>query len=294
MDCKKVILRAADGHALAARHAPCAEPKGAVLICSATGLRQYFYQAFAVWLAGQGYAALTFDYRGIGDSLHNGLRKARFRLQDWGQLDIPAALDWLSATYPGIPLNLIGHSAGGQLVGLAPNHGLISRLVQVSCSTGYIGGIRWPMRWTARYLLSVHIPLTARLLGYVPAKRIGWGEDLPAGVAQQWARWCLSPGYYRNDAGGSIKEHYYDRITAPISSIVASDDPIATPKNVADLLDLFPAATGRCVTLRPSEFGLRKIGHVRMFRPAWKALWPIIAAGLMAKPEAAGDPIKPS
>ena len=60
---------AADGERLAGRlYRPVLEPLGAVLVVPAIGICQDFYEAFACWLAGQGYAVFTFDYRGSGFS----------------------------------------------------------------------------------------------------------------------------------------------------------------------------------------------------------------------------------
>src|SRR3954468_20862539 len=39
-----------------------------VVVASATGVLRGYYTAFASWLAGQGFAVVTFDYRGMGDS----------------------------------------------------------------------------------------------------------------------------------------------------------------------------------------------------------------------------------
>ena len=47
-----------------------------VLVCPATGITQHFYQAFAEWLAAQGYDVLSFDFRGIGRSLHGPLNQS--------------------------------------------------------------------------------------------------------------------------------------------------------------------------------------------------------------------------
>ncbi|WP_411888294.1 alpha/beta fold hydrolase [Hydrocarboniphaga effusa] len=274
-------MMARDGQKLVGWHYGHPRPQAAVLICGATGVRQRFYANFATWLASQGYAVLTFDYRGIGDSLHNAHpRQSRARKQHWGEYDMPAALDALAQRHPGVPLLLIGHSVGGQLVGLMPNHDRLDGVVQVASSSGYVGGIRMPTRWAARLLLALYVPATVRLLRYTPAKRIGWGEDLPAGVARQWARWCLRPGYVLNGFEHEVQHHYYDEFRAPIVSIAASDDPIATRRNVDDLLRLFTQAPQQRLCLEPNEFGLQRIGHVDWFRPALSRLWPEMLTGL--------------
>lgn len=275
-----VEITASDHQRLAAKHFPHPSPCGAVLICPATGVRQHFYAPFAAWLTEQGYAALIFDYRGVGDSLFGAhVRRVDATLRHWGELDMPAALAWLAERYSGLPLHLVGHSAGGQLIGLMHNHARLASVVQVASSSGYVRHIRWPDRWTIRVLLSVYIPAAAALLNYVPARRIGWGQDLPAGVARQWANWCLSPGYVANSFGREIVSHFYDELAAPIYSVSATDDVIATPENIEDLLRLFPAAPKQRVRLDPARFGLKRIGHIDLFRPACSVLWPEIVRG---------------
>ena len=51
------------------------EPNGrAVLVNSATGVRQEYYAKYATYLLERGFTVLTYDYRGIGRSLHGPLK----------------------------------------------------------------------------------------------------------------------------------------------------------------------------------------------------------------------------
>ncbi|HAN84745.1 MAG TPA: alpha/beta hydrolase, partial [Micrococcus luteus] len=68
-----VRLRARDGFVLAARHlapmtTPPASPAGTVVIASATGVKATYYRRYAEFLASHGFHAVTFDYRGVGES----------------------------------------------------------------------------------------------------------------------------------------------------------------------------------------------------------------------------------
>ncbi len=45
------------------------EPKAAILISPATGIKRHFYNSFAQFLCENKFAVLTFDNRGIGDIL---------------------------------------------------------------------------------------------------------------------------------------------------------------------------------------------------------------------------------
>jgi len=252
-------------------------PKALVLVCAATGIRQQFYWTFAEWLAAQGYGVLAFYYRGIGASLGAAsVRDSKARKQDWGTHDMPAALDYLIGRFPQTPVHLVGHSAGGQLVGLMPNHRHLSSIVTVSSSSGYFKNMGLKQRLLATVFLKAYIPLLANLLGYVPARWIGWGEDLPANVSLQWAAWCTKPGYVENAFGKEITQHYYNDIDVPILWLTAIDDPIATPANIDDMLRLLKSApvTGR--RINPADFSLQQIGHADFFRKRNASLWPII------------------
>jgi predicted alpha/beta hydrolase len=285
-DAEVVEFAAADGTRLAGRFlAPRGPVVGCpVLVCGATGVPQRFYVPFADWLAGQGFATFTFDYRGIGDSLFGTHpRHCRARKHDWGQLDMPAALDWLRQQTGAERVDLIGHSAGAQLVGLMPNRAAIRRVIMVAGSTGYVGSIRFPTRFMAEFLLRVYLPLTARVLGYSPARRMGLGEDLPAGVALQWARWCRSPGYIENAFGREVSREGYDDFQSPIFALYASDDPIATPANVQDLLRLFPRAPKQTRMIEPQSFGYPSIGHINFFRRSRSAVWPLVTEWLSSE-----------
>src|SRR5262249_42409994 len=101
--------------------------KGAVLIVPAMGTPQAFYEPFATWLAAQGYAVATFDYRGIGASRRGRLAGLRADILDWARLDCAAVMDELVAQSPHAPLFWIGHSLGGQILPFVPNHARLSK-----------------------------------------------------------------------------------------------------------------------------------------------------------------------
>src|SRR5205809_953060 len=68
-------IAARDGYALAASvFVPEGRPSGAVLINSATAVPRKIYRGFAGYLASQGFAVVTYDYRGTGGSRPASLR----------------------------------------------------------------------------------------------------------------------------------------------------------------------------------------------------------------------------
>lgn len=273
-----------DDFKLSGQYFPAKSPKAGVLIAPATGVRQHFYFSIARALAEQGYACLTFDYRDIGTSrTAKQLRDSPALKQDWGQYDMPAALDCLASLVPGLPISLLGHSAGAMLVGLMPNYAKLTRIIQVSAGSGYLKGVTGTTRPFAQLMFYLVVPVTCSILGYAPAKLMGWGEDLPKGVALQWVEWCSSPGYVSNGFDKTIKQHFYNDIQCPIVNVRCSDDPIASQANVEDILRLFPNADITRVVVSPADYGLNRLGHINIFRRQSQTAWPTIMRAIQGE-----------
>src|SRR5690606_1008313 len=80
---------------------------------------------------------LTYDYRGVGGSRPTSLRGFKANLTDWALLDMAGAVDWMRQRYGEWPLDVVGHSFGGQGLGLLPNNGEVSRALLVSAQAAY-------------------------------------------------------------------------------------------------------------------------------------------------------------
>jgi predicted alpha/beta hydrolase len=194
---EKLALIARDGYRLGATlYRAAADVDRVVLVMAATGVPQEYYGKFATYLAERNCGVLTFDYRGIGRSLHSALRDVDASMEDWALLDGAAALDFLEHEFsPERKVSIVGHSFGGQSLGLLPRRHRIRAALIVGSQSGYWR--KWPLlgrawMWPATHLL---LPIVPRLPGYLPMARYGFGEDLPAGVAIQWASWCRDPLY---------------------------------------------------------------------------------------------------
>lgn len=279
---ERVAFTCADGTRLLGHFLPASggTPGLPVLISPATGVKQQFYLRFAGWLAAQGHDVLVFDYRGIGLSLHGPLRECRAALHEWGQQDQVAAIEWLAQRTGRPRIGLIGHSAGGQMMGLLPNHERLDRVVGVAASSGWFRAMRPAFRIKARLGLRVLLPVGIALRGYAPASQVGLGEDLPARVALQWGQWCAAGGYATNAVKGRPQQDFHAQVRMPITVLHAADDDIANAHTVADLLRTFPAADKRTHCIAPADHGLRRIGHIDWFRASHQVLWPLIAAPL--------------
>jgi predicted alpha/beta hydrolase len=248
---------------------PSCPPRAAVLVAPAMGVQRRYYAPFASFLAREGMAVLTIDYRGIGQSRDAAPRPA---LRDWGEQDLPGALDLLASRFPGVPILWVGHSVGGQLLGIAGD-GRIAAALLVGAQSGH-----WRF-WSGAGRLKILalwygiIPLAVRLLGRLPAAVLGGGEDVPAGVAREWAEWGRNRDYvlsFSRPRGGLA----FATLSAPLLSYVAADDHYAPAASVEALLGYFTAAPSELRVVRPEDVGARSIGHFGFFRDRFEAtLW---------------------
>lgn len=276
---ENLTISCADSYSLSARFYPAKQSTQhlPVLVCPATGITQGFYHHFIEWLTQQGVDVMVFDYRGIGESLHGPLRHSQASIQDWGQLDIPAAIESLLDKTGQQQITLLGHSAGGQLLGIVPNYEKVAQVISVSGSTGHVKGLKGRTKRLAPVMFKVVFPISSKIKGYGATKILGMGENLPKNVAKQWAQFCSKPGYVMNAVGKTVFEDYHHDIQCPITSYWASDDEIATAANVKDLLRLYPQAHTEMIELKPQDHGYNSIGHMLMFKKTHQNLWPVMA-----------------
>ena len=278
----EVAIRAADGFALAATLFRPAVPIGrAVQIHAAAGVRQEYYAGFARFLAERGFHAATFDYRGVGRSAPRHVRHLEARMQDWALLDAAAVLEFMSRELGSAKHLVVGHSFGGQSVAVMPGNDRVHALLAVASQSVYYGhwsGARKLGLWTLTRLV---LPAATHLAGYFPGGRLPEGEDLPAGVALEWARWCHHPRYLVGALGLESRAAAYH---GPLRLLSMADDLVYAPAAAAQgLLDLYPNARKEHLWIEPREAGAARIGHFGFFRERFRdTLWERAAAWLAA------------
>nr|WP_245356602.1 alpha/beta fold hydrolase [Paeniglutamicibacter kerguelensis] len=245
--------------------APDGPAKGVVVIASATGVLSTYYHRYAAFLAGHGFTAITFDYRGIGASAPESLKGFTVRWHDWGYRDIDAVLAWARTNHPGLPLHYVGHSFGGFGVGLARESRHLTRILTVGAQHAhwrdYAPGHR------AGFLCRWHLamPLAALRHGYFPGRQRGWLEDLPRGVALDWARSRRDfTAVRQREAGANMRRHQRE-LTAQILAVAATDDPFATPRAMRRALAYTPNARHQLARISPQELDQPELGHFALF-----------------------------
>jgi predicted alpha/beta hydrolase len=266
----QIVIRAGDGYALTAQlFEPCADSapciKRVVLVNSATGVPQGYYRAYANYLRSQGFTVLTYDYRGIGLSKDPHWKGKPLSMTDWGRQDLDSIIVWLHQKFPQHRLLAVGHSVGGQLVGLSPNNHLLDGVLAIGSQAGYVGYWDGLERLKFKMFTYVVIPGVTRLVGDLPASVLG-SEPLPRGVARQWALWCRNPHYMVDKQGQPIREHF-EQYSNHLRMIHFSDDSMYAPyKAVEALRSFYKNAQSEVLSRRPEDFGLKAIGHFGFFK----------------------------
>lgn len=253
--------RATDGYELAVTRFPAqGEARGTLLVAGAMGVRQDFYAPLARFLAAGGFHVLTFDYRGMGWSRPARLRGFEADVTRWVERDLEAMLDEARRPAPRLPLFLLGHSLGGQVLGVTPGNERVQGAVTVTAGSGwYRFNDRMPAR--VRILWFVAIPLLTPLFGYFPGRVLRMVGDLPRGVARQWRAWCVHPDYLLSE--GQAAREAFGRVRAPILGYSFEDDDLITRPAIDNLHAFYRNAPVERRHVVPRD-GAR-IGHFGFF-----------------------------
>jgi predicted alpha/beta hydrolase len=242
------------------------EPRASVVISAAMGVTQKFYLSFAQWLAMQGYAVTTYDYRGMGLSAPTSLRNYKMNITDWARHDAAAVIAATKSRAPQLPLYKLGHSLGAQIIGMIPNRELIDGVVMVASGSGYWRETSPQTKRNSRFMWYVLAPVITPLVGYFPGKTLRGIGDLPRGVVEQWRRWCLHPDYLLGVEGAHTRDAYAS-IRSPMLCMSFTDDEMMSATSTDALYSFYPNASIERVRLAPNEVDERRIGHFGFFKP---------------------------
>ncbi|MFV8454952.1 alpha/beta fold hydrolase [Vibrio owensii] len=259
------VLKTPDALSIHARvFHPESEVKAGIIINAATAVKQSYYQRFAQFLAQNGYLVVTYDYRGIGQSAIQDTRDPRLTMQAWGEKDLATVIDWATTHHPALDWHCIGHSVGGQILGLAANNTIFKSVYCVSSQSGYWAnweGVSKPRMFAMWYFA---VPVLSTLFGKVPGVFLG-GEALPECIAKQWAYWGRDPHYIIDENGTPIRENF-EKMTCDIKFKLIDDDmDFAPPKSVHQLASFYSNANVEIETVKTKQLGT-KVGHFGFFR----------------------------
>jgi predicted alpha/beta hydrolase len=283
------IVVAADGYPLrgfAWRHGACMTegvPRPVVIVNAATSVRCRYYFRFAGWLHARGYDAVVYDYRGIGESRPADLASLHATWLDWGELDFEAVLSHVRKTFAGQPIDVVAHSIGGFVVGLAASNACIRRVVTVGAQYAHWRDYALRRKLAMLWKWHVVMPLLSAVCGYFPARRLGWMEDTPRGVALSWSRSARHfEDTYRRAPIARPRERRnalalrFASMSAPLLAVSMTDDEFGTVPAIERLLRYFVRSPVIHLRIAPIDIGVERVGHFAFFHRRFEAsLWPI-------------------
>jgi len=159
----------------------------------------------------------------------------------------------------------VGHSAGGFMPGFAEAAGEVDRYLNVAGQYAYWRDYAAERRLQMYAKWHLLMPAMTRLVGYFPGRRLGWLEDLPAGVALEWSQRGarLEDSYPREEH--PLLFSRFGAVRAPILAVSTSDDEFATPAAMRRGLGYFRNSPRQLVQLNPRAMGFEHIGHFGLF-----------------------------
>lgn len=221
----------------------------AILILPALGVPARSYSKLLLCLAKVGYNAAVFDLRSQGNSSVTAGKGINYGYQELLTEDIPAAIREVYALF-GQRIKLLGHSLGGQLGSLyaTSNDSRIESLILCTSCSVYFKS--WKGFEQIRVLMgSQFARLYARLAGYFPGKRFGFGGRTFQKLIEDWGQQALT-GKYKIANTHIDYEKGLSEIRISILILYLKVDFFAPPKAVLHLREKFKstAVSQHCIT----------------------------------------------
>lgn len=243
-----------------------------VVILSATGVLQTFYYKLACFLQQYNYTVYTFDYGGIGKSKIVPLTKFDTTLSNWATNDIESVFNHIKKLHPVKKINCIGHSLGGQLLGLVPSNKLINNVILVASQSNHYSFWKGFNKVRVYFNWFVIFPLFSYIFKYFPSKSFIKMENLPKSVGKEFSKWSKQKEYYFSKK--ILTEKYHYQITKKITAYSCTNDKFAPKKAVDWLTNTYTNAISIRKHLISKDYDVQEIGHFGFFRKQFKdSIW---------------------
>lgn len=251
---------------------------GKVLIINpAVGMKQKFYFDFARYFQSLGCHVITWDYRGCGLSKADvPIEKFNASLVDWARRDMKAVIDYAAETYPDFQKTAIGHSFGGNGLGLCPSVSKLDAIVTIAGQKAYWGLYSNMGKLMLLLTFYVLMPLMVKIYGCVPKGKLWSGESLPRNVFKDWK--VMITKSRSNLLLAEKYGNYYPEVKIPIFAISIFDDWQA-PSAAVDAMcrDYYPNAKCERLHITKEANGGKPLGHLNFFQDKYReTLFPIV------------------
>ena len=238
---------------------PVGDPQEVLYWLPALGVSARQYLPLAQTLAAHGLAVAIHEWRGIGSSNQRASRH-----NDWGYRellldDLPAGVAALRVRLPRARYWLGGHSLGAQLAslyaGLHPDEA--AGLVLVASGSPYWRRFKHAQLVRLAYVMA---PWLARLVGYLPGRRIGFGGNEAYRLIVDWARSGRTGRY----AAAGMPDDLEQRLGAlqlPLLALRLQDDWLGPQASLDWLLGKMPRSAIMQGVITPSDLDGKPADH---------------------------------
>jgi len=269
---EKINVEAADGRQLSARWwQGINSAERSVVFIPALAAPQEYLNFFAAFLAKCGWGVLTFDYRSVGGSRDAASDKS-VTLDDWVNLDLPAAISEVKQRANPKFLGAIAHSIGGQLLGQSPIRHSVDGALFIAAQRGIPKFYKGSARLQIEYAYTV-FPLLINLLGRLPVSSLTFPTECSGRAVKQWVNWGRT-GVFTESSGANVEARFAEYTGALTAVAIADDELYAPPGAVEALTRVYKNADLKREILRPEDYGVETVGHFGFFhRHAPRKLW---------------------
>lgn len=240
--------------------------KGVVLINTGTCIPQKVYWRFADYLSENGYIAITYDYTDAQNFRSNVSHTAWLN-------DMESAIEFVRTEYPGLRKILVGHSSGGQLLGMLRNSQYLDRIYLVASANGYWKLMDGPAKYAMWLFWQIVVPLNVALFGYFNNRMLGAGGGFPKNIILELRSFCQRPDFFFSFFRSKSIVPKYDEIRVPVTAYHLEGDAIANERACRYILELYGNADKRFISLKAADYGGKPFGHRDFFNPRLKPVW---------------------
>jgi predicted alpha/beta hydrolase len=225
----------------------------------AMGVPARHYLPLAEAMAARGVAMAIHEWRGVGSSNQRAGRRCNWGYRELLSEDLPAASAAIRQRWPHAGCWLGGHSLGGQL-------GLLYASLQPQPAAGVVliasGSPYWRCFRQRRLIGAAYLaaPPVARLWGYLPGRRIGFGGNEARGVIADWARSGRN-GRYAATGMTVDFEALLASLQLPVLSLSLAEDWLAPAASLDWLLGKLPQASRSGAVIHADELGGQRADH---------------------------------
>ncbi|WP_109126102.1 alpha/beta fold hydrolase [Dyella sp. C11] len=238
---------------------PVGQPLQLIYWLPALGVAARHYLPLAQAMAAQGVAVAIHEWRGIGSSDRRASRH-----EDWGyrellEGDLPAGIAVARAHVPRVPMYFGGHSLGGQIAALYASLHPRDAAGLLLVASGAPFWKQFPQRGLL-WLAYAAAPWLARMVGYLPGRKIGFGGNEARQLIDDWA--CTGrTGRYAAVGMDVDFEATLHQLTLPAIGFRMESDWLVPPGSLSWLLQKMPQAPHVQQVVTAAELGIEKADH---------------------------------